>query len=1526
MKNTVPASVSEGQAAYSAPPAVELLPPSLTVRLGKRRLTLSWRARKPLPTLLGHLLQRSWRQVLAPVLRVSVAAAAVCGAWQTSALAAMPAPGTLPAGWSVVNGNVVFTQNGNVLNINQLSPQAIANFLSFSIGSDAAVNISQPSSAAAFLAKVTGGDISQIYGKLTAPGLVALYNPNGILIGPGGTVDVGRFIASTLNINDSDFLAGKLTFSKQGTVGSVENQGTIKSATGGSVYLIGSSVTNGGIIQSPQGEVILAAGETVTLADTATPGVTVNVTGNTGNVTNLGAITAEAGRIGIAAGLISNSGTISASSVVREGGRIFLRASQNLTTTASSSISADGTAGGNIKLYADNQAYIDGNVSATGSAGPGGYVETSGLKQLDVVKAPRVGAGGTWYIDPYDLEVVADSSGSSNVSSGSDGGSNVITSVGSSSQIRASSISGQLNDGISVILATGAGGSSTGGNITVNSAINKTSGSAAGLTLNANNSIAINADITSTSGALNLNLNSNYSGIAGDHTVNVSGATIKLNGGVLSVLDVGSNTGSGNIAINNGATINLDQGGTLNARTLTIAAGGTLSSVYNAGVILAGDLNNSGTVGLNNSALSVGGKLLNQGTVNLANVSGTLGNVTNSGNMTMASMFQGIAATAFNNSGSLTLSNGSTLNAGAVTNTGNATINVSTLNASTLNNSGTATVTDSTVTATDKITNAGQFSIANSTINTVNGFANNLGATLNLGYQSSFNSGTVVNAGTMNVNGAMFTNASLVNDATGVINLGTEDGQSFTVTGNSDWVNNGSMVLSGTSRTVNLYVSNLSNNGNLVIGGSGSSLSLASEGSLNNAATGTITVGNGASLKGAYFANGGLLTMQGNAGVYFSSGVENQAGGTISGTGTISIANVDGVRGTLLNNGTLAPGGDGSVGALNIDGDLTLGSGSKLLLDFSNGGYDQINFLSCGTISLGGTLQTRLLNNYTAPVGTTYQVFDTSIGAQFAPGSYFRNVTGDVVTIGGNKQMIKATTTNGLTLAMAGSATLTASGGDSDWGSLASWSGAGYIPTQIDTVVIGSGMSAHHGSGTDTIDKLVLNGGKLDMYGGSSLTVATSTSGSGDITVSSPTNTDGPNLLLVVGPTSGTTLTLNNAVTNANVSVAGGNLVLGGNARFYGMTVNSGSVTGNPGSRLVVSDSFYQGGGNMTLADAALSSASGTLTVGNITANNLVLEAQNGDIAQYGSSCMSISTSLHVTKQLIASATGNINLGGANSNNQIAAFAANSSGQGNITLLNHLNTDDTSVVTINGVNAANGSINIENYGAMRTEAIGSNADFLGSLPTAVDGTSTSTANKLAILGINATGLIKARGGSGSVNMSTHSPLTIGSGGVDASSNIALTAGSSANTSDDNLIINGLLSSQGGNITLSAGNSLTLNANVATSAPGLATLSALAFNYTPGVSITDANGVRIPVPLPPSSDPIPAGAQVVAPGLQQQSISSIIAILTQSTTQTSSSTGKVSMTDGGGTADKESTKDAVGTDKSSSKPAAKLYCN
>src|SRR5450830_189745 len=319
-------------------PQIELLPPSLTLRVGNRRLTLSRRARKPLPQLLFGLLRRSWRAMFGSALRISLTTAVVCAAWNTTALAAAPPVNTLPTGGTVTYGNATFTQTGNTLTINQTTNQAITNFTTFSIGANAVVDINQPSAAAAFLARVTGTDPSLIYGLLKSNGTVALINQNGILIGPTGVVDVARFIASTINLSDSDFLAGRLTFSStSGTVGDVENQGTIKTASGGSVYLIGSNVTNSGVIQSPNGEILLAAGQSVELVDTGTPGVTVNVTGAAGNVTNLGIITA--------------------SSVVADGGRIFLRASQQLTATASSAISADGVAnGGSVVLYSEGGA------------------------------------------------------------------------------------------------------------------------------------------------------------------------------------------------------------------------------------------------------------------------------------------------------------------------------------------------------------------------------------------------------------------------------------------------------------------------------------------------------------------------------------------------------------------------------------------------------------------------------------------------------------------------------------------------------------------------------------------------------------------------------------------------------------------------------------------------------------------------------------------------------------------------------------------------------------------------------------------------------------------------------------------------------------------------------------------------------------------------------------------------------------------------------------------------------------------
>ncbi|WP_265211045.1 beta strand repeat-containing protein [Herbaspirillum lusitanum] len=1415
--------MSEKNQARPANPAqdfnrIELMPASVTMRVGNRRLTMSWRPRKPMPPLLTGLLQRSWRAMFGKSLRMSVTAAAICAAWNMPAMAAAPGVNTLPTGGVITAGTATIAQNGNTLNINQSSSAAIGNFTSFSIGANAVVDIRQTNAANAFLARVTGSDPTQIYGLLKSNGTVMLVNQNGLMVGPGGVVDVARFIGSTLNIRDSDFLAGRLNFTDDGHAGNIDNQGTIKSATGGSVYLIGANVANNGIIHSPNGEVLLAAGQTVQLVDTATPGVTVCVTGAAGSVTNLGAITAEAGRIGIAAGLVTNSGNINASSVVSEGGRIFLRASQKLTTTASSKITADGvTKGGSVVLYSDGAAFIDGDVSARGAPGLGGFVETSGKRSLDVIKAPDVGTGGEWLIDPYDLTVVA--TGTAAVSNSG----YVITSTGSSATIEAGTIVTQLNQGNSVTLTTGAGGAANGGNITVNAAINKTAGSASALTLNADNNILINADITSTGTyGLSLNLNSNYQGATtGDHTVQVTGATITPNTGIINVNEGVAGSGNGKIALNAGATIDLNVGSTLNAASLNISAGATIKSNYSTSVHLT-SLKNAGEVNISNSAITTGA-LDNQvgGLVKLTNVSGALGGLTNAGTLNLTSVFQGGGITSgdITNTGTLTLSNGSTLNAGTLNNLGSTTLNASTLNVNGLTNAVGASVTlsDSALSASDIVHNAGTFITTNSTINTVNGMTNMVSGVLTMNYLSKISSGSFnnqgllnaygsagyvtfengfTNSGLMNLKGSIMANSSATNAQGGTLNLGAA-GEASTISGSGLWGNDGTLNILGAGNEVTLGGTLMNNQtGTMLLSGTGTFLNA---GQFSN--SGIVTLGSGGSVTvGGSVSNSGSLLLSGAN--LASNGFSNEEGGTVSGTGSITVG---GGSGVFTNNGILSPGGDNAVGSLSILGNLMLGNKGTLKLDFSSAtNYDKITVLG-STLGLGGTLITKLLDTYRPAVGTTFTPIE---GATSSSGS-FRYVEGDIVTSGGVKNMIKAgynleggqSGIDALRLTMSAPEEITYTGfQESQWSDINNWS-SHYIPTAIDSIIIPSDRAATYaGVRPESLEKItVSSGGSFGMT-------------TGDLTV-------------------------NTIRSEGNFSVGGGALTLLGTGRLYSLSLG-GTLNGGSTSILNVTDSFQQYGGSINSAgDVALSQADGDLIVGSITARNLALEAQTGSVGQQD-------TALHVTKQLLTSSATGTTL--TSSNNRIAAFAGNNRVSGDIMLVNNLESADTSVVKINGVSNANGNINIVNTGGAATAAIGSDADFLGSIPTE-SGTPISAAVRLATLGINTSGLMSVAGTGSSVNLETHSPLTIGAGGVSATGNINLTAGNSGSASD-NLVVNGVIASTGGNIALLAGNNMSINANITTAAPGTAlfTVTNGVLTYAPGVSITDASGTVVPV--------------------------------------------------------------------------------
>src|SRR5262245_10852928 len=175
-----------------------------------------------------------------------------------------------PTGPAIVSGSASFNSVGKTLTVTN-SPNAIINWQGFSIGIGEATRFQQQSAASAVLNRVVGQDPSAILGTLWSNGRVFLVNPNGVLFGQGSRIDVAGLVASTLNITDRDFLGGRLNFQAGAVANSIVNQGELRSASGGHIYLISPDITNSGLISSPSGEVILAAGRSVSLVDIATP-------------------------------------------------------------------------------------------------------------------------------------------------------------------------------------------------------------------------------------------------------------------------------------------------------------------------------------------------------------------------------------------------------------------------------------------------------------------------------------------------------------------------------------------------------------------------------------------------------------------------------------------------------------------------------------------------------------------------------------------------------------------------------------------------------------------------------------------------------------------------------------------------------------------------------------------------------------------------------------------------------------------------------------------------------------------------------------------------------------------------------------------------------------------------------------------------------------------------------------------------------------------------------------------------------
>ncbi|MCB1236879.1 MAG: filamentous hemagglutinin N-terminal domain-containing protein, partial [Verrucomicrobiae bacterium] len=131
-------------------------------------------------------------------------------AWITPSLLFLPG-GTRanPSGGIVTSGAVEFGDGlGGHLQLRQSTDKAIINWEEFSISAGEITEFLQPGASSAVLNRVVSGNPSAIQGALRANGKVFVINPNGIVVGTSGTIDVAGLVLSTLDVSDAEFLSG----------------------------------------------------------------------------------------------------------------------------------------------------------------------------------------------------------------------------------------------------------------------------------------------------------------------------------------------------------------------------------------------------------------------------------------------------------------------------------------------------------------------------------------------------------------------------------------------------------------------------------------------------------------------------------------------------------------------------------------------------------------------------------------------------------------------------------------------------------------------------------------------------------------------------------------------------------------------------------------------------------------------------------------------------------------------------------------------------------------------------------------------------------------------------------------------------------------------------------------------------------------------------------------------------------------------------------------------------------------------
>ncbi len=356
-------------------------------------------------------------------LRGALAAVALAGGAVTVAHA-------LPAGEKIVSGkaDVLRYDDGRQMSINQHSDKLLTEWTSFGVDAGQRVTFNQPSAASVALNRVVGNDASRIHDRIDASGRVFLVNPNGVLFGRGARVNVGGLVATTLDIKNEDFEAGRYRFSGSAPT-SIVNDGDLIAGEGGAIALLGAKVFNRGVVQAQLGTVALGAGSDITLNFDG--GRLLSMQIDQGAVealaSNAQLLKADGGQVlmsaktasDLAAAVVNNQGSLEARTLRNTAGRITLdggeRGAVNVAGVLNASASTPGDGGTIVTRGADVQVALGAMADTRATNGRGGVWR---IAATDLAVKPGANQSGTIVADTLsrnlattDIELVAERGG-----------------------------------------------------------------------------------------------------------------------------------------------------------------------------------------------------------------------------------------------------------------------------------------------------------------------------------------------------------------------------------------------------------------------------------------------------------------------------------------------------------------------------------------------------------------------------------------------------------------------------------------------------------------------------------------------------------------------------------------------------------------------------------------------------------------------------------------------------------------------------------------------------------------------------------------------------------------------------------------------------------------------------------------------------------------------------------------------------------------------------------------------------------